>query len=65
MLTIPDLDKIRMKVNALDYVIKKIISMEYINRCQRLVIYLSKSLNKIEKNYKIYNKKMLINRKNG
>ena len=64
MLTIPDLDKIRMKVNALDYVIK-IISMEYINRCQRLVIYLSKSLNKIEKNYKIYNKKMLINRKNG
>ena len=65
MLTIPDLDKIRMKVNALDYVIKKIISMEYINRCQRLVIYLSKSLNKIEKNYKIYNKKILINRKNG
>ena len=64
MLTIPDLDKIRMKVNALDYVIK-IISMEYINRCQRLVIYLSKSLNKIEKNYEIYNKKMLINRKNG
>ena len=64
MLTIPDLDKIRMKVNALDYVIK-IISMEYINRCQRLVIYLSKSLNKMEKNYEIYNKKMLINRKNG
>ena len=64
MLTIPDLDKIRMKVNALGYVIK-IISMEYINRCQRLVIYLSKSLNKIEKNYEIYNKKMLINRKNG
>ena len=39
MLTILDLDKIRMKVSALDYV----------NKCQKLVIYLSKSLNKIKK----------------
>ena len=33
--------------------------MEFKDRQWRPVAYLSKSLNEIEKNYKIYNKKML------
>ena len=49
----------RIKVNALDYLIEKILSIEYKDEKQRLVAYFSKSLNKTERNYKIYNKKML------
>ena len=50
----------RIKVNALDYLIEEILSIEYKDEKQKLVAYFSKSLNKIERNYKIYNKKMLI-----
>ena len=55
-----NLDKIRIEVNALNYVIKEVLSMEYENKCWRLVTYLSKSLNKIERNYEIHDKKMLV-----
>ena len=33
--------------------------MEYKNGKQRPIVYFSKSFNKIERNYKIYNKEML------
>jgi len=47
----------RMEVDALDYVIEKILSTDY---GDRLVAYLSESLNEIEKNYEIYDKKILV-----
>jgi len=56
-----DLDKkIRMEVNVSDYTTGGILSMEYEDRKQRLVVYLSKSLNETERNYEIYVKKMLV-----
>ena len=39
---------------------KEVLSMEYKNRKWRPVAFLSKSLNEIERNYKIYNKEMLV-----
>jgi len=60
MLVVPDLDrKIRMEVNALDFVIEGVLSIECENRRWRPVVYLSKSLNKTEKNYEIHNKEIL------
>jgi len=50
----------RIEVDASDYVIREILSMECEDRQWRPVDYLSKSLNEIEKNYKIYNKEMLV-----
>ena len=51
--------KIRMKFDTSDYVTEKELLIECENRKWRLVAYLSKSLNKTERNYKIYNKEML------
>ena len=45
-----------MKVNTLDYATEGVLSMEYEDGQQRLIVYLSKSLNMTKKNYKIYNK---------
>ena len=44
----------------LDYTIGEVLSIEYNNGKQRLVTYLSKFLNKIERNYKIHNEEMLV-----
>ena len=60
VLVAPDLDfRKRMKVDVLDYIIEEVLSMECEDKQQRLVTYLSKSLNKTEKNYEIHNKEML------
>jgi len=62
VLSIPDLDKkMRMEVNAdvLDYATDGILSMKCEDGKLRPVVYLSKSLNKIERNYEIYDKEML------
>jgi len=48
-----------MKVNVSDYAIEGMLSIEYKDRQWRLAAYLSKSLNKTEKNYEIYDKKIL------
>ena len=48
-----------MKVDASDYIIGRVLSMECDDGKQRLVVYLSKSLNEIEGNYKIHNKEIL------
>ena len=55
-----DLDKkMRMEVNASDYAMGGVLSMECENGLWRPVAFLSKSLNEIERNYKIHDKEML------
>jgi len=48
-----------MKVDVLDYAIGEVLSIKYKDGKWKLVAFLSKSLNKTERNYKIYNKEML------
>ena len=56
-----DLDKkIRIEVDVSDYVTRGVLSMECEDRKWRLVAFLSKSLNKMERNYEIYNKEVLV-----
>ena len=60
VLAAPDLDKkMRMEVDVSDYVIGGVFSTEGEDRLWRLVAFLSKSLNKTERNYKIHDKEML------
>ena len=40
--------------------IEEVLLIEYANKRQRPVAYLSKLLNKTEQNYEIYNKEMLV-----
>ena len=49
-----------MEINMFDYITREVLSIEYTNKRQRLVVYLSKLLNEIEQNYEIYNKEILI-----
>ena len=61
VLAVPDLDKkMRMEVDASDYTIEGILSMEYKDGRWRPVAFLSKSLNKTERNYEIHDKEMLV-----
>jgi len=60
VLAAPDLDKkMRMKVDTLDYAIGDVLSIECKDGKWRLVVFLSKSLNKTKRNYEIYNKEIL------
>ena len=60
VLAVPDLDKkIRMEVDVSDYAMEEILSIEYEDRKQQLVAFLSKSLNETERNYKIHDKEVL------
>jgi len=60
VLVAPDLDKkMRMEVNASDYMMGEVLSMEYEDGRWRPVAYLLKSLNETERNYEIYNKEIL------
>jgi len=49
----------RMEVDAPDYATERVLSMECEDGLWRPVAFLSKSLNKTERNYKIYDKEML------
>jgi len=49
----------RIEVDALDYVTEGVLSMKCEDRRWKPVAFLSKSLNEIERNYKIHNKEML------
>jgi len=61
VLATPDLDKeLRMKVDISDYTIEGVLSMECKDGRWRLVAFLSKSLNKTERNYEIHDKEMLV-----
>ena len=56
-----DLDKkMKMEVDALDYAMRGVLSMEGEDGKWKPVAFLSKSLNKMERNYKIHNKEMLV-----
>ena len=60
MLAALDLDKImRMEVDILDYTIRGVLSIECKDKKWQPVAFLSKSLNKTERNYEIHNKEML------
>ena len=60
MLAVSDLDKkLRVEVDASDYVTEGVLSMECKDRLWRLVTFLSKSLNETERNYEIHDKEML------
>ena len=60
VLAAPDLDKkMRMEVDASDYVMGGVLSMECRDRLWRPVAFLSKSLNETERNYEIHDKEML------
>ena len=50
----------RKKVDVSDYAMEGVLFVECDDKRQRLVIFLSKSLNETEKNYEIYNKEMLM-----
>ena len=60
VLAVPDLDKkMRMEVDASDYVTGGVLSTECKDGLWRPVAFLSKSLNETERNYEIHDKKML------
>ena len=60
ILVVLDLNKkMRMEINISDYIIGRVLSVQYTNGKWRLVAYLSKSLSETEQNYKIYNKEIL------
>jgi len=60
VLAAPDLDrKMRIEVDASDYTMGGVLSMECEDGLWRPVAFLSKSLNKTERNYKIHDKEML------
>ena len=48
-----------MEVDVSDYIMGGVLSIKYEDKRQRLVVFLSKSLNKTERNYEIYNKEIL------
>ena len=49
----------RMEVDMLDYAIRGVLFTECKDGRWRLVVFLFKSLNETERNYKIYDKEML------
>jgi len=60
VLAAPDIDKkMRMEVDASDYVMGGVLSMECKDGLWRPVAFLSKSLNETERNYEIHDKEML------
>jgi len=50
----------RMKVDASDYATGEMLSMECNDGLWRLVTFLSKSLNEMERNYEIHDKEILV-----
>ena len=61
VLTAPDLDKkMRIEVDVSDYTMRGVLSMKDKDRLWRLMVFLFKSLNEIERNYEIHNKEMLV-----
>ena len=60
MLAALDIDKkMRMEVDASDYAMEGVLSMECEDGLWRPVAFLSKSLNEMERNYEIHDKEML------
>ena len=60
VLAAPDLNKkMQMEVDASDYATGGVLSIECEDKLWRLVAFLSKSSNEMERNYEIHNKEML------
>ena len=60
VLAVPDLDKeFRIEANALNYA-TRVLSMKCSNELWRPVAFISKSLSDTKRNYKIYNKEILV-----
>jgi len=59
VLAVLDLDKNEDESKCIGLYYEGVLSMECKDRKWRLVAFLSKSLNKIERNYEIHDKKML------
>jgi len=60
VLAAPDIDKkMRMEIDASDYAMEGVLSMECGDGLWRPVAFLSKSLNEMERNYEIHDKEML------
>jgi len=60
VLAVPDIDKkMRMEVDVSDYATGGVLSMECEDGLWRPVAFLSKSLNKMERNYEIHDKEMM------
>jgi len=60
VLVILDLNKeIRIKIDASDFATRGVLLMKCKNEKWRLVAYISKSLNKAERHYEIYDKEIL------
>ena len=56
-----DLDKeMRVEANILEYVTRGVLSMRCEDKKQRPVAFISKLLNKAERNYEIHDRKMLV-----
>jgi len=61
VLVIPDLDKeMRVEGNASDFAMDGVLSMKCEDERWRPVAYISKLLNKAERNYEIHDKEMLV-----
>jgi len=60
VLAVPDIDKkMRMEVDASDYAMGEVLSMECEDGLWRPVAFLSKSLNETKRNYEIHDKEIL------
>ena len=60
VLAILDIDKeMRVEVDTSDYVMEGVLLIKCKNGKWRLVVFISKSLNTIEQNYKIHDKEIL------
>jgi len=61
VLVTPDLDKeMRVEVDVSDFAMRGVLSMKCEDKRWRPVAYISKSLNKAERNYEIHDKEMLV-----
>jgi len=60
VLVVPDLDKkMRMEADASEYTMGGMLLIKCENEKWRLVAFISKSLNKVERNYEIHDREML------
>jgi len=60
-LAAPDLDKeFRIEVDASNYATGGVLSIKCSNKLWRLVAFISKSQSNTKRNYKIYDKEMLV-----
>jgi len=56
VLVVPDLDKkIRVEADASEYITEGVLLIRYKDNKWRLVVFISKLLNKAERNYEIHN----------